>query len=298
MAKRNEAIKGVLVWMFVAGCEPKGGDDLQVDASSEAGGSTGSDDGGSEELADSSETSDASESDDSSETEDSSETSDSGEPLPECPDVGTASGSFKVAFTGHNMMPGDTEDVNLERDATCMLTGSSEQGAALELQLLCDEIDGGLQQPYTITLETSPAHALVIAPDSPIQLSYRFWSGLEVGGGSRVTLTQDGSVWLLGFSESWFYASSDKVCSVPDGSLLVRANEWLDAINARVEPADCGDGSMFRLARSADDGEAYLFPGGIQAFDDGVTVVLEEASCTVDSGLDAEAWALDLVAWR
>jgi hypothetical protein len=245
--------------VILAGCVPKDADDLQV----------------------------------SETTETSSE--ESGDPLPACPAAGpvTEEVGVGVDFPGRDDV--DPEAHASERDATCMLVDASAHELLFELQLVCDELDGALQQPYTITFESLQVPTTeLFSPDSPIELSYRWWYGFEVGGGSRLSLAQDGEVRLLGYGESALGVSH--ACATPDDSLRARAEEWLAPIDTRIESAACEDESMLRLARMAENGEAYAYPGEIVEFDDGVTTVVGQASCAVDGEYDF--WDFRVVAWR
>lgn len=161
-----------LVLTALAGCEPKGADNLQGGSSSETGDSESTTEAGSE---------------------------DTGAPVPECPPAGPVTDELYVAvdFPGHDDV--DPEGPESERDATCMLVDSSGDAMSFGLELICDEIGGELQQPYTIEFESLQVPTTdLLSPDSPIDRSiYRIVGGTasrsaaEVGCRSPKTARSD-----------------------------------------------------------------------------------------------------------
>lgn len=166
------------------------------------------------------------------------------------------------------------------------------QGYTLALLCSAGEDAAGRDAPYTLQMSVAP-EGLVLPAE--VLLSYRRWSGSEVGSSRSLSLaTADGT--RLGL----YAEQADGVvglCQPPHGSLLTMANSWLQAFDAGLEPSDCADASILRLTRDV-GGVTYLAHPGESATMGGVSAVLGAAQCLVRPGGQAEAWSFAVALWR
>lgn len=188
---------------------------------------------------------------------------------------------------------GDAIDITTECE---IATVDGSGGNAWVIGFMCKEDEGSTQfdQSYTLDINHPSALPSHIVPSSEVSLRYFSWNGIDVGAGTRMSISAEGGDVLALYHEH--ADGAIRLCAAPDGSYLTAANAWLEPLGAQLEPAGCEDGSLLRLSRTSGTTTYHAYPGEIVSMG-GITTLVGDASCLVRDHGGGDAWNLSVALW-